>query len=104
MNILIIEFLRQFRIDGYAIFDLALSFIGMAILAPLLSRLFYKIGFILPKKNWVILTLPLSIVFHILFNQNTLMVQNFFDANGHFGLKILILVLLVFGLRGIKKK
>ncbi len=104
MNILIIEFLRQFRIDGYAIFDLALSFIGMAILAPLLSRLFYKIGVIVPKKNWIILTLPLSIIIHILFNQQTLMVKDFFDVSGHFGLKILILVLLVFGLSGVKKK
>ena len=99
-----ISFLRQFRIGDYAIFDLGVAFLGMALLAPLLSWLFRKLFKLeIPKKNWVILTLPIGIATHLITGPITPMTRNFIDPNGHYFLKIIILGLLYLGLRNIKK-
>ena len=97
-----IEFLRQFRLGGYAIFDLAVAFLGIYLLSPLLSKIFLKLGIDIPKLNWLFLTLPIDIIVHLLVGQTTLMTKNFLDINGHYILKILILSLLIFGIKGIK--
>lgn len=97
-----IEFLRQFRLAGYAVFDLAVSFLGIYLLSGLLSKLFLKIGLIIPKQNWLLLTLPLSIFVHLLVGRITPMTQNFIDLKSNYLLKILILALLFYGLRGVK--
>lgn len=97
-----IEYLRSFRVGGYAVFDLAASFVGMYILAPWLSRFFLKIGVIVPKENWLFLTLPLGILVHLLVGVETLMTKNFIGFQGNYGLKILILIILILGLRGVK--
>ncbi|MEI6288784.1 MAG: hypothetical protein WCP18_04430 [bacterium] len=97
-----IEFLRQFRLGGYAIFDFAVSFLGIYLLAPLLSKLFLKIGVDIPKNNWLFLTLPISIAIHLLVGKITPMTKNLIDLHGHYILKIIILGLLIFGLKGIK--
>jgi len=102
-NMLSIEFLRQFRIGEYAVFDLAVSFLGIFLLAPLLSKIFLKFKIVVPKINWVILTLPIAILVHLLVGNITPMTRNFFDLHGHYILKILIVALLIFGLRGIKR-
>jgi len=98
-----IEFLRQFRIAGFAIFDFAVSFIGVYLLAPLLSKLFGKLGIQIPKKNWLFLTIPLSVLIHVLVNQITPMTKEFLDPQGHYILKGVIIILLIFGLRGIER-
>lgn len=97
-----IEYLRHFRIFDYAIFDFAASFLGIFLIAPLLSKLFLKIRVDIPKYNWLYLTLPISILVHILVGEITPMTAEFLDINGHYILKIVIFVLLVLGLRGIK--
>jgi hypothetical protein len=97
-----IENLRLYRIGGYAIFDLVTAFLGMYLLSPLLSWLFRQVKIDIPKQNWLFLTLPISILVHLLVNNKTLMAKNFLDLQGNFILKILILGLLVLGLRGIK--
>lgn len=97
-----IEFLRQFRLDGYAIFDFAVAFIGIYLLSPLLSKIFLKLRIDVPKRNWLFLTLPISVIVHLLIGQTTLMTKNFLDIHGHYILKILILILLIFGIKGIK--
>ncbi len=98
-----IEFLRQFRLGGYAIFDFAVSFLGMALLSPLLSGIFLKFKIKIPKINWVFLTLPISIIFHIAFGKMTPLVQNFLNFKDHFILKIIVLIFLFLGLRNIEK-
>lgn len=97
-----IEFLRQFRLEGYAIFDLTLAFLGMYLISPVLSKIFLKFGVYIPKTNWVVLTLPIGIIAHLIIGTKTLMVQNFFDINNYYILKIIILISLILGLRGIK--
>jgi hypothetical protein len=96
-----IEFLRQFRIDGYAIFDVAAAFIGIYLLAPLLSKLFLKIRVEIPKRNRLFLTLPMAIVVHLLVGNITPMTSDFFDIHGHYILKIVIVISLIFGCKDI---
>ena len=97
-----IDFLRQFRVGEYAIFDLVVSFLGVYLLSPLLTKLFAKFGIDIPKINWLFLTLPISVLIHVLFGRMTPMTRYFLDLHGHYLLKILILALLILGLRGIK--
>lgn len=98
----IIEFLRQFRLGEYAIFDFALSFLGIYLLSPFLSKLMLKLKLQVPKHNWLFLTLPISILAHLLTGKITPMTANFLNLHNHYILKILILGLLILGLRGIK--
>lgn len=97
-----IEFLRQFRFSGYAIFDFIAAFLGIYLLAPLLSKIFLKIRIDIPKRNWLFLTLPIGIAAHLLVGNITPMTKDFLDIQSHYILKILILGLLIFGIRGIK--
>jgi len=97
-----LEFLRQFRLGGYAIFDLSVSFLGIFLLSPLLSKLFLKISLYVPKLNWVFLTLPIGILVHLAFGRMTPMTQDFFDLSGHWWLKSIILLSLFLGIRGMR--
>lgn len=97
-----IEFLRQFRIGEYAIFDLTTAFVGVYLASFLLSKLFRKIRVDIPRISWVLLTLPIGILTHIIIVRITPMTKNFLDIQGHYVLKIVIIGLLIFGLRGIK--
>lgn len=97
-----IEFLRQFRFGRYAIFDLVVAFLGMFVLSPLLSKIFLMFRIKIPKRNWLFLTLPISIVVHLLVGKITLMTQDFIDPQGHYVLKIFIIILFIFGMWGIK--
>jgi len=99
-----LEFLRSFHFFGYAIFDLALSFIGLYLLSGSLSKLFLKINIKIPKINWVYLTLPIGILVHIIVGTYTPMVKDFLDMNGHYILKIVIIIFLILGLRRIRRK
>ncbi len=99
-----LEFLRSFHFFGYAIFDLILSFIGMYLISGRLSKLFLKINIIVPKMNWVYLTLPIGILVHILVGTYTPMVKDFLNLNSHYMLKLVILVFLFLGLGGIRRK
>ncbi len=98
-----ITYLRQLRLGEYALFDFTLSVVGMAILAPFLSKTFRKFGYEVPKWNWVWLTLPISIVTHLMIGQQTGLVKNFFDPQGHLVEKIVVVACLIVGLRNIKK-
>jgi hypothetical protein len=97
-----IEYLRQFRLGEYAIFDLAVSFLGIYLLSPLLSKLFRRLRIDIPKRNWIFLTLPIGILTHLIVGRMTPMTQNFNNLHGHYLLKIIILASLVLGLRGTK--
>ena len=97
-----LEFLRQFRLGGYAIFDFAVSFLGIYLLSPRLSRIFLKLKINIPKRNWLFLTLPIAILVHLLIGNITPMTKNFIDMGGHYILKIIILISLLFGIKGIK--
>jgi len=96
-----IEFFRQYKIFGYAIFDLSVTFLGVYFLSPVLSGLFRKIHIDVPKRNWLFFALPIGIIAHILVGNMTPMTKQFLDPNGYYILKISILGLAILGLRGI---
>ena len=97
-----LQFLRSFRISGYAYFDLIIAFLGVYILSPLLSKLFIKLKLKISRKSWLLLTLPLSIVVHIAIRNITPMTRNFIDPYGHYVLKGIILILIILGAKDIK--
>lgn len=99
----VIDFLRQFRIGDYAIFDFAASFLGMFLLAPLLSKGFQKLGIVVPRVSWLYLTLPLSILAHLSVGSMTPMTINFLDPGGHYLLKIVIVLACVMGFKDVKR-
>lgn len=98
-----IEYLRSFRIGEYAIFDIAVSFLGIYLLSPLLTKLFLKVKLDIPTSSWLYLTLPLSIIVHLLVGNMTKMTANFVNLQGNYLLKLSILTLLFLGLKGIRK-
>ena len=97
-----IETLRQYKLFGYAIFDLVVSFVGIYLLAPLLSRFFRIFNLEIPKQNWLYLTLPISILVHLLVGNITPMTKNFINLQGSYVLKIIVLGLLILGVCGVK--
>jgi hypothetical protein len=97
-----LEYLRSFRFAGYALFDLSISFLGIYLLSPLLSKLFLKIGFKISRKSWLFLTLPLGIIAHLLAGSKTQMTKDFLDMHGHYILKITIVILAILGMKDIK--
>jgi len=99
----IIDFLRQYHFGNYAIFDFVLAFAGIYLLAPSLSKLFRKLGFEVPQKNWIFLTLPISVGAHFLAGNITAMTRDFLDLDGYYILKLIILVSFILGVKGIKK-
>ena len=99
----ILEYLRSFKILDYAIFDLIVSFWGIYLLSPRLTKLFLKIWIEIKRKNWMFLVLPIGILFHIIFWNITPMTRDFLNINDFYLLKILIIILLILGLKDIKK-
>ena len=97
-----IEFLRQFRLGGYAIFDVLVSFLGIYLLAPFLSKIFLKIGLNIPKRSWICLTLPIGILAHLLVGKITPMTKDFLDLHSHYVIKIIILIFLIIAIKNIK--
>lgn len=96
-----IEYLRSFRIFGYAIFDFALSLVGVYILSPILSWLFLKIGIKISRKSWLLLTIPASIVIHFMVGSITPLTEQFINPNGDFVAKIIVVILTYMGLKNI---
>lgn len=70
-----IEYLRQFRIGQFTIFDTASAYVGILILSPLLSWLVSKIHLKIPTASWIWFTLPLSVIFHVIFHQPTPLIK-----------------------------
>jgi len=99
-----ISFLRQFRVGEYAIFDFAVSFLAVLLIAPLLSKIFKKIGIEIPKYNWLFFVLPIAVITHLIIGRMTPMTINFIDMSGHYLLKIVIAGSFILGFRDIKVK
>ncbi len=97
-----IEYLRQFRLGDYALFDLTLALAGIYLLSPLLSKLFLKLNIVVSRKSWLFLAIPLGILIHILVGSYTPMTLQFLDLRSHYLLKIFVLAMLFLGLKDIK--
>lgn len=96
--------LRQYSIFGYAVFDLVLTYVGMFILSFPLSWMFRKINIDIPIRSWLIWALPIGIIFHVVFNNLTLMTKQFLDLKGYYLLKVIIIGMIPLGFIGVKFK
>lgn len=102
-NMIDIEYLRQFRIGSFAIFDFTIAFLAMIALSPGLSWLCKKAGVHVPKRNWVILTLPISVLAHVLFGRITPLTKSFLDPSGHYLVKIIVIGCCIAGVLGVQR-
>ncbi len=99
----LITYLRQFRFGGIAIFDLAVSYIGIYLLAPLLSKMTRKIGLNIGRTQWLWLTLPIGVLTHLLVGQQTALNEMLLRP-GNYLIKTALLLMIVIGLKGVKIK
>lgn len=100
----LIGFARQFKMGPFAIFDTALAYVGIYLLAPFLTKLFLKFHVYIPRISWIWLTLPIAVLFHLIFHQNTPFMKLLFDKNTFYLPLIVLLIMLFMGVRRIKKQ
>jgi len=100
-----IEFLRQYKIGPFAIFDTVGSYLIIFILSPILTKLVSIFGLIIPTSSWLWLTIPISVIFHIVFRQSTPLIKilaNPKEVNFYIAITILLLMTYM-GLRNIQR-
>lgn len=96
--------LRLYRIGSFAIFDTVIAYLGVLILSPLLTWLFSKIHVYISIISWLWLTLPISVIFHLAFRQNTPLMKILSDTSQYqFYLIVVVLVFMtIMGLKDIR--
>lgn len=94
-----VEYLRSFRIGEFAIFDFTLAYLGVYLLVPMLNKIILPTKRQLTHFQWLLLVLPLSIFIHLLSNNITPLTRMALDPNGEYGLKILLALMLYFGIK-----
>ena len=94
-----IEYLRSFRIGEFAIFDFALAYIGVYLLVPTLNKMILPTKRQLSRLQWLLLVLPLSIIFHLATGNITPLTELALDPGSGYGLIILLALMLYFGLK-----
>ena len=94
-----IEYLRSFRIGEFAFFDFSLAYVGVYLLVPTLNKIILPTGRQLSRFQWVLLVLPLSIIFHLIFGNMTPLTKLAIDPSAGYGLKAILLIMLYFGLK-----
>lgn len=97
-----LEYLRQFKIEQFAIFDTVISYIGVLILSPVLTRLMSILKLKIPTSSWLWFTLPLSVLFHFIFHQSTPLMKILANYR-HFQFYVAITVLFAMIYMGFKK-
>ncbi len=88
-----LEHLRQFKIGPFAIFDTVVAYLGILIISPILNWLMSKLHIKVPIISWICFTLPLSVVFHLISNQSTPL-MNILANPSHFQFYIVTFILL----------
>ena len=92
-----IEYLRQFKVGPFAIFDTISAYLGVFLFAPFLVKLASKINLKVPVVSWIWLTVPLSVVFHILFKQSTPVIKILSNPNlPQFYVALLVLLIMIY--------
>lgn len=97
--------LRQYRIGPFAIFDTVASYLAILLIAPLLTKIFSKLHITIPLVTWILFMLPISVVFHLIFRQNTPLMKILLNPNTiQFYVGTIVLSLMTYlGVRKIKK-
>ncbi len=100
-----IEYLRDFRVGPFTIFDTTIAFAGVLILSPILTWLASKAHLKVPTVTWLWFTIPVSVIFHAIFKQNTPLMKMLANpVQLEFYIAIVVLVTMVYmGVRRISK-
>jgi hypothetical protein len=96
-----LEFLRQYRIGAFSIFDTVTAYGVVYLLAPRLIRWFGLIHVQFTRGNILWLVLPLAVIVHLIFGLHTPFTRMVMDPSGHYLAKAAVLAMLFFGLRGV---
>ena len=91
----LIILLRTFRVGPFAVFDFAISYLVVYLLAPY----FYRMGLKLSREQFLWLTLPFSILVHVLFGKMTPLTEMFLDLHGSYWVKILVIFMIFMAIR-----
>lgn len=94
-----IDWLRQFRVGPFSLFDFATAYIGIFLLTPILTKFTAMLHIYISKTQWLWLTLPIGIFVHLFIGKNTLLTTMFLDRHNYFLVKIIILFMLYMGLK-----
>lgn len=97
-----LELVRQFKIGPFAVFDTTLAYLGVFLLSPLLTRLTKKAHLRISKAEWLWLVLPVSVITHLIFGQETPLTKMVIDPNGYYLVKFVILFMLFMGVKNIR--
>ncbi len=97
-----LEYLRSFRFGPFTFFDTVLSYLAVLILSPLLTKLAAKMHLKIPTSSWLWFTLPVSVIFHFIFRQDTPLMKILANPN-QFQFYIALLVLFAMTYMGFRK-
>jgi len=97
----IISTLRQFKIGPFAIFDTVISYLGLFLIAPILTKIFRGVHLEISRASWLWFVLPLSVVFHFFFSQQTPLIKLLVSSNGYVAI-IILLAMVYMGARTIR--
>lgn len=97
----IINNLRQFRIESFAIFDFILAYGVAYLVSPLIIKLFARFNLTITKANIMWLVLPTSILIHIIVGNFTPLTEMFLNVHDYYTLKIVALVMIYMGFKGV---
>lgn len=95
----LIEFLRQFRIGSFAVFDFAISYLGVMLFSGRLTKLVSKIRLHVSRSQWLWLVVPGSILIHLIIGLKTPLTKIILDPNNYYLEKFVILFMLFMGLK-----
>lgn len=98
-----VTLLRQVRIGPFAVFDTVLGYLGMLLLSPLLTKLFARFHITIPWDSWLWWMLPISVVFHLLFRQQTPLMQALSHPRGFLIAGLILGFMIFMGARRCKK-
>lgn len=97
----IIDYLRQYRVGQFAILDFTMAFLGIYLLSPLIIKFFKFLNIRFTVANLIWLTIPISLLFHLIFKTNTPLTKMLLDPSGHYLLKVVVVFMLYMGFRGV---
>lgn len=100
-----IEVIRQLRIGPFTVFDTATAYIGIFLIAPILTWAFSKIHVYIKRSQWVWLTLPIGLATHLILRLNTPFVEMFLNPMGYYFIpQLVILFMLFMGIKNVHKR
>ena len=92
-----LEYLRDFKVGPFTMFDTTLAFVGVLIVSPILTWLVAKLNYKVPLVSWLWFTVPVSIIFHAIFQQDTPLIKILTDPHTlAFYVAIIVLVFMTY--------